>query len=203
MPDQNKYGTTIPACDPSEVPVEDLNRVHALNHPGALDFDGQDLLAWCRVDDNWPRKEMFYKDAVEDQVLFVRDQLPKAYAADQAEYTRATSGEGTKVVGLHTSKSCVIPVYGIDIPSLGVRAVLSYNFHNWVVSVTLPRPVDLSIVGDLSTAKPVASCYASGFKDEWCFGVPTPTATKFTLFLGNKYEVYLFFRNLAYQLRGK
>ena len=167
-----------------------------------LVFKGQSLSSWRRDDSNWPGENMKFKGAVEDQVCFVGDTLPKAYCTTSDEYSFASQGDGIQVVGSHRSKSCDLPVYGLDIPHLGVRAVLSNNFHGWVVSVELPRAVDLSMFDGMMSKEPCNPMYCSGFTHGWVYGPRSLNPSVFTVEMGSRYDIYAMFLSIAHQLRA-
>ena len=170
-----------------------------------LDFDGEAILAWCRGD-NWPAETMIYAGAVKRQVMFMRDTLPSAFAADGEEYRRhsfATEDAGTVVASTHRSKSCTLPVYGIDVRSLGLRAVVRDNFHNWKVSVEAPCPVDLALFKSrVNLSERIAPCYCEGFREEWVLGAHAENPRAFTVEMGSEHDVYALFLSMAAQLRG-
>lgn len=167
-----------------------------------LEFQGISLLSWRREDSNWPPEGMSFKKATEDQVCFVGDTLPKAYCDNIDEYRWANGGEGVQVIGSHRSKSCYLPVYGLDIPSLGVRAVLSNNFHVWSVSIELPRAVDLSMFKDRMSTEPCDPMYCYGFENRWVYNTPEHNPCVFTVQMGSRYDIYALFMSIAHQLRA-
>lgn len=167
-----------------------------------LVFSGPSLLSWRRGD-NWPGDEMLYKKATEDQVCFVGDTLPRAYCTNIDEYRWASQGEGVMVIGSHRSKSCDLPVYGLDIPHLGMRAVLSNNFHGWVVSVETPSPVDMSMFANKMSTEPCNPIYCSGFDTRWVMGPPGLDQCVFTATMGLSHDIYAMFLIIAHQLRTK
>lgn len=168
-----------------------------------LEFSGAPLLEWCRTDGSWPDDGMAYKGAMVDQVCFVRDKLPCAFAQDRSEYSHHQSGDGTAVIGTHRSKSCVLPVYGLDIKSLGVKAVMRNNFYNWVVSITMPRQVDLAMFKAQGARldEPVNAVYCEGFEGRWVLGSYDHDPCAFTIELNDSYALYALFMTIAHQLR--
>lgn len=167
-----------------------------------LVFQGSTLLSWRREDSNWPEEGMTFKGATEDQVCFVGDTLPKAYCTNRDEYRFAAQGMGVQVIGSHRSKSCNLPVYGLDIPHLGVRAVLSNNFHVWVLSLELPRPVDLSMFEGRMSTTPCVPMYCSGFAEHWVYNTPAYNPCVFTVEMMSRYDIYALFMSIAHQLRA-
>jgi len=146
---------------------------------------------------------MIFKNATVEQVCFVRDKLPCAFALDRSEYERHQGGDGTIVIGTHRSKSCVLPVYGLDIKSLGVRAVMRNNFHNWVVSITMPRPVDLSAFKTQGArlSEAINHVYCEGFQDRHVLGSYDQDRCAFTVELHDNYGLYAMYMMIAHQLR--
>lgn len=168
-----------------------------------LKFTGVPLLEWCRTDGSWPDDGKLFKNATVEQACFVRDKLPCAFALDRSEYERHQGGDGTVVIGTHRSKSCVLPVYGLDIKSLGVRAVMRNNFHNWVVSITMPRQVDLAMFKAQGARldEPVNAVYCEGFEGRWVLGSYDHDPCAFTIELNDSYALYALFMTIAHQLR--
>ena len=63
---------------------------------------------------NIPKDKMIYKKAMEEQVIFVEDVLPKFLALDGEFDTYLKIRESTFVINTHTSKSIELPVYKIE-----------------------------------------------------------------------------------------
>lgn len=168
--------------------------------PKWLVFNGPSLLSWRRVESNWPQDEMLWKKATEDQVCFVGDTLPKAYSVNIDERLFA-SEYGIQVIGGHTSKSCDLPVYGVDIPSIGVRAVLSNNFYGWAVSLEIPRVVDLSMFDDRVSKEAIDPLYCSGFEGRWVKGPRSVDPCAFTTQVWSQHDLYAMFLSISHQVR--
>ena len=89
---------------------------------------------------------------------------------------------GVKVVSTHTSKSCKLPVYGIDyIP--GLVLTLRGNFYNWQISVKSDRDLNLELDGLASSEKrDISHCYCEGFpEDRWSGNTYAENPRDFTL----------------------
>ena len=173
----------------------------------ALEFTGPSLLRWCRVESNWPGESMVYAGAMKRQVLFVRDTLPLTWAQSADEYARHSNydgeGGGTQVIATHRSKSITLPVYGLDVPRLGLRAVVRDNFHNWKVSIAAERPIDLAPMGHLvDPTERVHSVYCEGFREEWVLGSHATDPRRFTVEMSREHDVYAMFLLIAHQLRA-
>lgn len=158
---------------------------------------GVPLLMWCRERPEIP-DEMRWKQAHWSQVLFVRDRLPMAWARTDAEYSRHDA-DGTLVVGTHRSKSIELPVYQIDLPQLGVVAMLRGNFYNWKVSIRAEADVALNPDGlfDPADERSIRGVYCGGFAASWVFGPYAKDRRRFTLEASNEHQVYTLFHLLA------
>jgi hypothetical protein len=110
--------------------------------------------------------ERRYKQ-LEAEARAVREETKCSY--DEAGYPDYRDGpgdfvrNGVRVVSVHTSKSCKLPVYGIDyIP--GLVLTLRGNFHNWQISVKSERDLDLDLFGvGESEERGISHCYCEGF----------------------------------------
>lgn len=121
--------------------------------------------------------EMLWKQEAINQELFMRDTIGLSLLRSPVF-----------VVGEHTSKSIKLPVYGIVLRN-GIKVVLSYNFHIWVVSVELPEPIELPVgLFSEGVCERVPFCY--GFQDKWKYGPYKPDSLKFTVGIDNEYKVY-------------
>jgi hypothetical protein len=94
------------------------------------------------------------------------------------------------VVGTHTSKSILCPVYYIELRD-GVRIWMRYNFFNWNVSIDSDQPITCDFLGVLSN---YGYCYCEGMDDK--FDEYTNNNKKFTVCVDNHYDLYVFFRVL-------
>jgi hypothetical protein len=120
--------------------------------------------------------DLIYRSAMWNQVVFIMDEIvPLVMTGLPLESWNAC------VLGEHTSKGVLLPVYEITRIDVGVRLVMRNNFHNWKLSFigkasagsehefsalfhTRP-PVDASYTGN-----PLASVYFEGFPKEDVLG---------------------------------
>lgn len=122
-----------------------------------------------KLDDN-----LRWKGASETQILFARYHLGGLFKAGLREDQR----EGVSfVIGTHTSKSCLLPVYSFE--REGLRLVARENFFNWKFSVISDRPIEADFSGLFHTSPPVdldytgdplAPVYFEGFPSDLIFG---------------------------------
>lgn len=79
-------------------------------------------------------------DSTYNQLMPVRDKLPGLWRMDD-------HGSSVTVVGTHTSKSILLPVYRIAVPEVGVITMRD-NFHDWCLSCDLELSLPLDVYGD-------------------------------------------------------
>jgi hypothetical protein len=156
--------------------------------------EGLGLLDWCRARPEIP-ESMSYRNAHWAQACFVRDFLPCAWGIDEDERQAHTRGDATRVIGVHCSKSIYLPVYGIDIPRLGVRAVLRNNFYDWNVSIDSLHPCPSP--GRLFSEDNIDYCFFQGFPPEWCFKSYQENPKRFSFYVNGNYSLYAYFTLLA------
>jgi len=146
--------------------------------------EGIELENWVKGHE--PGDELGWKSAFWNQILFVRDQLPKLFFTTYEDYKK----NPTMVVGTHTSKSIVLPVYSIKIPGLEVR--MRDNFYDWNVSIRADWPVLDNFHGLIKKGKSPYRGNFEGFMDDWIFGSYNRNPREFSVELENSYEVYAF-----------
>jgi hypothetical protein len=103
--------------------------------------------------ENMPPNEMLWKDALAEQVIFMRDDLSQLFARTYEEWQ-----DFWDVVSTHTSKSILCPVYegvvGKKDDFRGVVVQARYNFYDWCVSVDSPENLSCDFLGLLSEREP-------------------------------------------------
>ena len=154
-------------------------------------FAAVDLLTWCRV--NELDDKMIYKKGYWDQIKFVRDVLSDVCWKTYEDYKE----NPPLVVGTHTSKSIVLPVYKIKIID-EVTIYMRNNFYGWKVTVDSTKPIVVDPVGLFRPDKLIHSYYCEGFDRA---GVPVygsyeDGTDKFTIEIGNDFQLYAFLRQL-------
>jgi hypothetical protein len=160
------------------------------------------------------------KDPHLDQVHFVRDDLSRLVWRDVPYNNRATEAAPRAdqkvtafVIGEHRSKSVRLPVFSFERPDLGLQVVMRYNFYDWNVSVVSEKPVtlDLAQLGFTHDYMPSersefptgyipgrcwGGCFFQGFPTELQFGPFDENPRKFSLYIDDDYELYVFVRLL-------
>ena len=144
-----------------------------------------DLLSWSRV--NYPDDNMLYKDSYWNQIMFVRDKLPYLLAEGYEDFKKIT----INVMGTHTSKSIVLPVYEMTIPRVGMKLIMRNNFYDWKVSVISEEEVDIK-PGDLFRDREIHKVYCEGFKQEYVFGRYSDNKKQFTVELDDDSKLVIF-----------
>lgn len=159
VPNLGRRRVGYPLCDPDAV--------------FSVEVVGEPLQDWYnRVEEEWFNATPGSRSSSEglwtstaDQMMWVRDRLRHAIKAE------------AYVIGMHRSKSCVLPVYQLVNREAGLMVVLRCNFYDWKVSVVSQRPVPGPFYG-LADAKEsdLKSYYFEGFPESLIFGphVETP-----------------------------
>lgn len=137
-----------------------------------------------------PGDEMLWKNAYWSQIMFVRDKVAGVLARTYEEYRDLVD-----VVNTHRSKSITCPVYFIDLPKDGVRIWMRYNYYDWNISVESERPITCDFLDTFNDEVGYGYCFCQGMEDKK-FGPYKDSNKKFTVCIGDDYEVYTFFRAL-------
>lgn len=145
------------------------------------------LQAWANA--HTPSDEMLWKSSYWDQIIFVRDQIASMLARSYEEYKDLVD-----VSGEHTSKSITCPVYFIDLKDYGVRIWMRYNYYDWNVSVESERHITCDFL-DTFSDNDYSYCFCQGMEDKK-FSTYKDNDKKFTVCIGDKYNVYTFLKCL-------
>ena len=143
--------------------------------------------------DNIPEDKMLWKNAMADQVIFIRDKIYRAFPIKTKEdYSKFK--EALSVISTHTSKSVVLPVYNIYWG--GITFILRENFYDWKVSVISSKPIDIDFKPFrlFDPEKQISPVYCEGFMDEWVFGPYTNNNKKFTIEIQDDFDLFCFFK---------
>lgn len=151
------------------------------------DINPVPLQTWAKA--NVPEKTMIFFSSYWPQIIFVRDELPKLLANTYEDYKRVS--DNINVVSTHTSKSILLPVMEITLPS-GVKFLLRNNFHNWIISVESPKPLVIDFKNLISPDN-VPPIYCQGFTDDRVHPAYSLNHSRFTVELHDRFEVYTFF----------
>jgi len=147
------------------------------------------------INSNAPKEEMYYCRAWSNQVCFVRDDIPKFLINNYDYSIYATIRDNITVISTHTSKSVKLPVYRIK--AFGSTYIIRGNFHNWMISVESGNEeikVDFKKLGVIhSDVGKINSIYCEGFKEEWVYDSWDNNKWKFTIELGTRDDVMIFF----------
>ncbi len=145
------------------------------------------------------------------QAHFVRDVLPSVIWGNTWS---EVCDQHVTVIGEHTSKSVRLPVYGIEVPHLGLRLVMRYNYFDWNASIISERPIEADLQGfetAFGTGQPRAGwcegdswgyCFFQGFPPEYCFGPWVLNSRKFSLCIEDNYNLFTFVWLITRYLRA-
>jgi hypothetical protein len=151
------------------------------------------LQEWANA--NEPGTEMFFNKRYWDQIFFVRDRIARVLASTYEEFVKLVDVDGD-----HISKSVKLPVYFIHLKEHGIRIWMRNNFHNWNVSIISDKPLTCNFLNSFSDKNDYGYCFCEGMEDKK-FSRYTDNKRKFTVCIGDSYDVYVFFRVLAQFLR--
>lgn len=141
--------------------------------------------------------ELIYKESANSQVIWVRDNLMAAISKKLwADILGHESYPKFYVIGEHKSKSCVLPVYYIDLGK--AKVVFRDNFHDWNISVRSEVP----IAGECLKRAiwNTDYCFYQGFPDDWKYGEYSENNKEFSFWLRTREQLYVFFWLLSSRL---
>ena len=146
------------------------------------------LQTWAN--DNVPADELKFKDGYWRQIMFVRDRIgAQLFGHKQPVY----------VVGTHTSKSVLLPVYRIEHPELTIQ--LRDNFHNIIVSVISKKAIPKdSLMDAFDPDHKVIPVYAEGFDKDWVFGTYLENPREWTAEVWDELNLYALLYRITYEL---
>lgn len=128
------------------------------------------------------KDEMYYKNGMGAQVMFVRDTLTGLLARSQLEYQRIP-----RVAAEHRFKSVQLPVYYFDLP--WAQLWLRGNFYDWNLSVASKMgPLHTDIEGLCSTITP--GCFFQGFHPDWQFDSWEADQSRFSCSPSSDFQLY-------------
>ena len=147
---------------------------------------------------NTPREELIYGKGLDEQCIFVRNQLAgDLFLRYETDYCRCADWSDTLnsftpyVIGTHVSKSVCLPVFELCLPRCGLTIILRNNFYDWCISVESKKDVvcDFTGLSCMSGRKG----YFEGFPNDRIYQPYSSDNRKnFSAVLDNDYEVYTF-----------
>ena len=133
-----------------------------------------------------------------EQVHFIRDtiaslvfrgeELPTFEVELSSEKHPIQYRVSAYVVGEHTSKSVRLPVFMFEREDLGVRFVIRYNFYDWNISIETLEDIPADILDGFNLD--TTYCFFQGFPAEYRFKGYNENNSKFSMCVGNSYELY-------------
>lgn len=128
-----------------------------------------------------------------DQLLFLRDTLPRIWCATNEEYDLFLQGEGARSIGGHYSRGVSLPVAEITHPTKRIVCVTRGNFYNWMVSVEASGDVIGKFERLFVHDDCVSACHCEGFPGDRVYGPYSESKQRFTVCLRDTYSVATFF----------
>ena len=105
----------------------------------------------CWMRNNVPASNLIYKDGLTDQCHFVINLMEKLFLNVASDYDSELDYDKRlkiienfvpSVIGVHRSKSVLLPVMEIDLPKIGLKVVLRCNFYDWCLSVESQKDIE-------------------------------------------------------------
>ncbi len=121
-----------------------------------------------------------------DQLVPVRNKMPSIWRLPDRN-------DSVTVVGTHSSKSILLPVYRVNVPNVGVFTMRD-NFHDWCISCDLQLPLPLDTYGELYRINEVRG-YFEGFERGGAevYGPLSENQRQFSIVLPSGFpDLYLF-----------
>lgn len=151
------------------------------------------LHAWFM--ENRPHENMVYKNAAEEQIMFMRDKIQIFFTPFMLK--------AVQVVSTHVSKSITLPVYHIALRD-GLELILRGNFYDWKISVKSPFEIELPneiLTQNTLKGEKVYPCHCEGFDKSWIWDSYVNNKRKFTIEInGSLYELYTFLFLISLQV---
>lgn len=139
-------------------------------------YSGHPITQWARQND-WA-DNLLYSKSASNQRCFVRDELCEGLKFNRGD-----------VIGTHTSKSVLLPVYRLEWGPLQI--VLRDNFHGWNMSVNSPIEMELPIeLFDKESDGEYGYCSCEGFPAQWILEQYRLNKNRFTISVRDKYRLF-------------
>lgn len=114
-----------------------FNSEEMMTQPALKANDQPSLLHWMRENLDSIPKDMLYRKAAIDQMVFFRDRIAPLFLKPDTPLEERDSF--VTIAGWHRSKSVTLPVYVFKTDSIEV--VARDNFYNWNVTVISKFPI--------------------------------------------------------------
>jgi hypothetical protein len=147
--------------------------------------DGKPLMDWAKT--HKPSEKLLSGQGYWDQIHFVRGNINYLFVSTDDRCL----DKPVMVVGTHSSKSVLLPVYSIKTPNIEVR--FKGDFHTWLVSVKLEPVVPIEYYDIFNRSKRIDPVYFEGFIKDWIFGPCDLHQSKFSAEIATDYDLYAFF----------
>lgn len=155
------------------------------------------LLTWKAA--NRPQQELLWQGAADDQFTFVAETLRYLllWHATPEEVSAVDYGHKLQhVIGTHTSKSVLLPVYHLQNAKLGVDFYLRGNFYDWKITVLskYALTVDLASLAEVADTpklrRALSSVYFEGFPEDLVRGPYSANHREFSISVATDYHAF-------------
>jgi hypothetical protein len=147
--------------------------------------DGKILIDWAET--HTPDELLVARKGYWDQIHFVKVYINYLFVSTDDRCL----DKPVMVVGTHSSKSVLLPVYSIKTPDIEVR--FKGDFHTWLVSVKSEHIVPDVFYNIFNRSVRIDPVYFEGFQKDWIFGSYDLGPFQFSVKIPNDYDLYAFF----------
>jgi hypothetical protein len=147
--------------------------------------DGKPLMDWAKT--HKPSEKLLSGQGYWDQIHFVRGNINYLFVSTDDRCL----DKPVMVVGTHSSKSVLLPVYSIKTPDIEVR--FKGDFHIWLVSVKSEHIVPDVFYNIINRSASINPVYLGGFHKDWMFGSYDLNQLQFSVEIHSDYDLYTFF----------
>ena len=102
----------------------------------------------------------------------------------------AAARNPVKVVGTISAKETIIPVYQIEVPSIGLKMVLCFNFDHWKLSVKSEKPITNAFKGLFDYTRALPKEHIPGFDKSVETTKLIDDRNSFTCIINSEYNLY-------------
>ena len=141
---------------------------------------------WIKVHQSITR-DIMHKDIIQRLYSFVKDNITQMlYDYDEVN----AANYPIKVVGFISEKTSLIPVFKIEVPMLGLKAILCFANGNWKLSIESEKPIMNTFKGLFDYNRALPSEHTPGFNKEIEFTKLVDNKNGFTCLINSEYNLY-------------
>jgi hypothetical protein len=154
---------------------------------------GKSIIAWSA--EREPPLDALWRDAYHRQMSFVLHDLPRAWRSAPTVEVLDT----ILAVGFHRAKGIDLPIYQIDLPTLGITAMLRGDLHRWTVAVKREHATPIDSAGLFDQERVAQPWESVGIDTGWRFGSYAANPARFTAIVTTDFQVYTLLHMLVHK----